>query len=454
MEKPKNPLIARMEGEVLAVSDDRRQWFESCLSALAQHPDIDKIMAEETASSSSEDDGFWPPADDWRAHYRPYVVKQGILHIPVMGVLLNRMSFQLGTWATGYTYIERALRRGMQDPEVRGILFICDSPGGEVSGCFEVVDKIFEARGTKPMKAVAADRAYSAGYAIASAADVLSMVRTGGVGSIGIVVMHVDYSDMLTMAGIKVTFIKAGERKTDGNRYERLSSRAKQRIKARVDEAMDVFVAAVSRSRGLADEAIRGLEADCFGAQEAIQVGLADKVETFEESIIAFTENLNSGSGDLNMTTKPTEGQAITQAQLDAAVTDAAKTAQAEGLTTGAKNERSRIVAIMGCEEAKNRQEAAFALAVESDMSAEAAAKVLAKLPEAKPAAATPEQTPAPKKPGATGALFEAAMRGANPDVGAGDETETEGDKDAKAAAGIMAAYGQAGGTVRKAAAA
>ena len=40
------------------------------------------------------------------------------------------------------------------------------SPGGEVAGCFECGDKIFEARGKKPMRAFAADHAYSAAYLI------------------------------------------------------------------------------------------------------------------------------------------------------------------------------------------------------------------------------------------------------------------------------------------------
>src|SRR5688500_10303064 len=107
-----------------------------------------------------------------------------------MGVLLNRFSYQLGHCATGYTYIERAVRRGMEDPEVKGIAFICDSPGGESSGVFELCDKITAYRGTKPMRAFASDRAYSACYMVACSANSITMTRTAGVGSIGVVTMH------------------------------------------------------------------------------------------------------------------------------------------------------------------------------------------------------------------------------------------------------------------------
>jgi hypothetical protein len=45
--------------------------------------------------------------------YRPYVVRDGVLRIPVKGVLLHDFPFAFGSWATGYTYIARALDRGL-----------------------------------------------------------------------------------------------------------------------------------------------------------------------------------------------------------------------------------------------------------------------------------------------------------------------------------------------------
>ncbi|WP_196302053.1 S49 family peptidase, partial [Ralstonia solanacearum] len=44
----------------------------------------------------------------------------------------------------------------------------------------------------KPVWAVANDMAFSAAYALASAASRLFVSRTGGVGSIGVIAMHVD----------------------------------------------------------------------------------------------------------------------------------------------------------------------------------------------------------------------------------------------------------------------
>lgn len=415
-----NPLLGRLQHEIVNVVGDRTEWFQTCLRSIMAHPHAAELTAlsENDNMASSEDDGFWPPKDDWRAECRPYVVKQGVLHIPVMGVLLNRFPWQLGHWATGYTYIARALQRGLEDPEVKKIAFICDSPGGEASGNFELVDKIFDARGEKPMRAFAADRAYSAAYAIASAADLITMTRTGGVGSIGVYTIHFDFSESLSKDGIKVTFIKFGERKVDGNPYEKLSPRAKARIQMRIDRLGNLFVSIVARNRELEEQVVRDTEADCFGPEEAIEIGLADQVEVFEDALISFTEDNSSDDGDDRMT------KVLTQADIDAAVATAVAAEQtkqqADATKAGATAERTRINAILNCEPAKKRQKAALAVAQTTDMTVEQATTFLAALDEEQPAAAA--TTGDKGAGGALGEMFKAAMGGTeHPEVGAGD---------------------------------
>jgi len=73
------------------------------------------------------------------------------------------------------------LEMARDDSAVDALLLDIDSPGGESSGVFD-----------KPVWAVANDMAFSAAYALASAADKLFVSRTGGVGSIGVIAMHVD----------------------------------------------------------------------------------------------------------------------------------------------------------------------------------------------------------------------------------------------------------------------
>ena len=155
--------------------------------------------------------------------------------------------------ATEYGAIADALTAAADDPAVRGIVLEIDSPGGEVGGLFDLVDGIgaIRQRSGKPLWAVASEAALSAAYAIASAADRLYVTRTGEVGSVGVVAVHLDESGADAMAGLKWTLIHAGARKTDGNPHEPLSPRVTAEIQADVDHLYDHLVALVAANRGL-----------------------------------------------------------------------------------------------------------------------------------------------------------------------------------------------------------
>lgn len=237
-------LLSRFKDMPALVAPEHSQSFAGCLSALANSEDGQKLMA---FNASAESD-FWNPEERWLARFRPYLVKDGILTIPVKGVLLSNFPFQYGGFATGYEYIWQAYKRGMEDSAVRGIAIQSHSPGGEVAECFDMVDKMFAMRDRKPVRAFAHEYAYSAAFATVSPFH-LTVSRTGGVGSIGVVTSHVDMSKMMDDWGLKVTFIHYGKHKVDGNPYEALSPEVKARIQARINELGELFVATVARNR-------------------------------------------------------------------------------------------------------------------------------------------------------------------------------------------------------------
>ncbi|EKB0247321.1 S49 family peptidase, partial [Escherichia coli] len=103
----------------------------------------------------------------------------------------------------------------LNDPDVKGICLDIDSPGGEVAGCFDLVDTIFACRGQKPVHAILSESAYSAAYALASAADRILVPRTGGVGSVGVIYVHCDMSRQMKDEGLNVTIITCGSRKAE-----------------------------------------------------------------------------------------------------------------------------------------------------------------------------------------------------------------------------------------------
>src|SRR5262245_36581203 len=109
------------------------------------------INIEQAQAAAQAQSDFWPTPGSWMAMVRPYKVQSGTLYVPIKGVLLHDFPYAFGSWATGYEYIWEAVKRGMDDSDVKRVAFIVDSPGGEVAGNFDLNDYIFSQRGKKPM---------------------------------------------------------------------------------------------------------------------------------------------------------------------------------------------------------------------------------------------------------------------------------------------------------------
>nr|WP_250326882.1 S49 family peptidase [Morganella morganii] len=219
---------------------------------------------------------------------RGYDVLEGIAIIPVYGTLVQKLgTLRPYSGMTGYDGIRRVFLTAINDPEVKGICLDIDSPGGEVAGCFDLVDLIYAERGKKPIHAILSENAFSAAYAIASAADKIYVPRTGGVGSVGVIVIHCDWSQRIKDDGLKVSIITYGNRKAESNPYVALSDEAKAAIQHDVDEMGRLFVSTVSRNRGLSETVIRNTQAACYLAAEGVQMGLADVVASPD---VAFQE--------------------------------------------------------------------------------------------------------------------------------------------------------------------
>lgn len=428
----------------LLVEEGQMDLVIASVTALAEHPRYDELMQ----ASLSGNDNFWPSSDDWRAQYRPYNVKDGVLQIPVLGVLFNRFSYQLGSFATGYTYIEKALQRGLDDPEVQGIAFLVDSPGGEAAGVFELTDKVFDARGKKPLRAFAADMAYSAAFSIASGAEQIIATRSAGLGSVGVINAHVEISEALKARGITVTLIIAGEKKADGHPAQPLSERAKAAFQDRVDKIYGVFVSTVGRNRGMSTEAVRGTQAGTYDAEGAIAVGFADRIGALDEEVALFSAEVSSNEFDPDQEDEMTDKTTEKDKAKDAAAQDAAAQA-AQAAETARKDaiaaERKRIGEITSLDEAKGREELAMKLATTTDLSAEQCKDLLAA--SGKPAVvAEPDGKDEGKDKGkdkAKGSHFDAAMASGNPEVGSGDADDDE-DEEETGVKSLVGAYSSA----------
>lgn len=271
----------------------------SALSRLAGRPlaiaprRLDALLA----SAGSSDAGARVPGRERDAARGYAVTDAGIAIVSVVGPLVARHDWLSSLFgASSYGEIGDAVESAAADPSVRAILLELDSPGGEVGGLFDLVEELsaFRKEGGKPLWAVASESALSASYAIASAAERLYVTRTGEVGSVGVIAVHIDESAADAMAGLKWTLIHAGARKVDGNPHQPLSATAHADIQADVDALHAELIEIVARNRGLPPDAVRSTEAAIYRGARGLEIGFADHVGTIERALADLAAELDA----------------------------------------------------------------------------------------------------------------------------------------------------------------
>lgn len=212
--------------------------------------------------------------------------------IPVYGVLAPKMDLMTEiSGGTSYTALQKALHAALADDEVKAIVLDIDSPGGAVPGAQELGDEIRALRGgDKPIVAQVNHLAASAAYWIASQADEIVVSPSGRAGSIGVYTVHEDISAALEKAGVKRTYIAAGEHKVEGNETEPLDEDAFAFIEERVTRSYDRFVQAVADGRGVTAAHVEKNygQGRVFFSEELVEKGMADRIGTLEQTLARF----------------------------------------------------------------------------------------------------------------------------------------------------------------------
>ncbi len=206
------------------------------------------------------------------------------------------------------------------------------------------------------MTAFVNDMAASAAYGIASAANEIVVSPTSIVGSIGVVMTHMDRSKQLERSGVKPTLVYAGAHKVDANPFGPLSETVQADLQTEVMKFYDQFVGLVARGRpGMGEQAIRDTEARTYIGEDAIKMGLADRVASLDDVL----------AGPARPRRVPAPRRAASAAPAPNAATDPAE----------------RLKAILALPEARGRRRQAIALAIDANATPAGAAELLRHMP-------------------------------------------------------------------------
>lgn len=411
-------LAARLYNVALMIEPGKAEVIEAVFRAYAEG------RAETLPKHEAKPQGA-PPVPMERTDNGYSLTAGGVAVLPIHGTLVQRGdSLDAMSGLTGYNVISRRLQAALADPKVKGIVLEFDSPGGEVAGVFELAGQIMAA--TKPVWAHANEMMFSAAYALGVAASDITMAQTAMVGSVGVIMMHVDQSQADAKKGLVYTPIYYGARKTDYSSHAPLSDPARASAQEQVDRIGQIFVDHVASARAIDPAVVKATEAGLLTPGQALDNGMADGQASLTETIHRMTDSFapsftgfhtrpaGATSTKGNIMADPKDAPATTAAletelQTTCTERDAAKAAATVAKTEGATAERARIKSILTADAAKQRPALAQHIAFDTDMTPETATAMLAKAgieTAAKPA----------------NALAAAMARIPNPNVGTGTD--------------------------------
>lgn len=181
------------------------------------------------------------------------------------------------------------LSKMSQSKSLQGILLIINCHGGDLN----IADKIWliirEISRKIPTVAYI-EQATSAGYYLASAANKICINPCGITGSLGTMLVRLDFSNLLHCLGISFSIVNSGQGAVINPSTNAPSQEELEFIKHRAEIAKVLFLERVSASRNLDKGNLADVSNGCLlDCEHALSVGLVDNICDYTESINLLT---------------------------------------------------------------------------------------------------------------------------------------------------------------------
>lgn len=213
----------------------------------------------------------------------------GVLNVD--GVLVNREG-QMNSQCVELTSYQ-GLKRQFEAQVAQGItscVLMVSSGGGEAFGAWSTatyVKKLAKENNVK-LTAYVNGSACSAAYVWAVVADEIVSHPMGNSGSIGVLVQLYNDTKMLENMGVQRSFVYAGGNKIPFDDKGAFTDKFIQDLQQSVNNTYEKFVNHVVANRNLSKDEVIATNASVFDAEEAIRLGLVDKIMELEDFEIDY----------------------------------------------------------------------------------------------------------------------------------------------------------------------
>ena len=173
------------------------------------------------------------------------------------------------------------IQKAKEDKNIKGVLFVVNSPGGAVAPSVELAYAIKELKEIKPVVVYASGVIASGSYYASIWANKIIANPGSIVGSIGVIMQGVNTEELMQKIGVSTQTVKAGKYKESGTPTRKWFDYEEKQLQSVIDDTYNMFISDVASARNL-DVKNHTLFADAkiFTSKQAKEVGLIDEVAT------------------------------------------------------------------------------------------------------------------------------------------------------------------------------
>ncbi len=189
------------------------------------------------------------------------------------------------------------IEKAKEDKNIKGILFVVNSPGGAVAPSVELAYAIKELKEIKPVVVYASGVIASGSYYASIWANKIIANPGSMVGSIGVIMQGVNAEELMQKIGVSTQTVKAGKFKESGTPTRKWFDYEEKQLQDVINDTYNMFISDVAGARNL-DVKNQTIFADAkiFTSKQAKEVGLVDDVATLssaQDSLIKLSEVKN-----------------------------------------------------------------------------------------------------------------------------------------------------------------
>lgn len=174
---------------------------------------------------------------------------------------------------------DRALAAIAEDERVRAVIVAIDSPGGTVSGGEALHRSLQAVAARKPVVAVMAGTATSAGYMAALPAERIFARQSTVTGSIGVLMQTTEFAGLLERLGIRAEALTSGALKDQPSPFRPLTEEGRAALNTVIQDLYRQFVGMVAAGRRMEEAEVRALaDGRIFTGRQALEARLVDAI--------------------------------------------------------------------------------------------------------------------------------------------------------------------------------